>query len=173
MKNAILSQSRPFSHLCSSTHVNKRAFIGRISNENCEMPFFNVQTGLTPYSSRWSVFTWQWLSYPHGVRMTTYFPQLRLFCAFCLISIMVGDIAEAAPNPYNECACTKEYRPVCGFNGRTYPTMCVAGCQGEQINYIKPSSISECYFSSGVRQFKCSGRCPCFAASNPAYDWIE
>ena len=68
--------------------------------------------------------------------MTIYFPLLRLFCAFCLISIMVGDIAEAAPNPYNECACTKEYRPVCGFNGRTYPTQCVANCQGEQINYI-------------------------------------
>ena len=153
--------------------MNKRAFIGRLTNENCEMPLFNVQTGLPLYSSRWSVFTCQWLSCPHEVRMNNYFPLLRLLSVFCLTAIMVGDVSKAAPNPYNECACTKEYRPVCGFNGRTYPTQCVANCQGKQINYIKPSSTPECHFSSGVRQIKCSGRCPCFSSSNPAYDWIE
>ena len=67
--------------------------------------------------------------------MNNYFPLLRLLSVFCLTAIMVRDISEAAPNPYNECACTKEYRPVCGFNGRTYPTQCVANCQGKQINY--------------------------------------
>ena len=43
----MLSQSRAFSHLYTSTLVNKRALIGRFTNENGEMPLFNFQTGLT------------------------------------------------------------------------------------------------------------------------------
>lgn len=36
------------------------------------------------------------------------------------------------------CICTKDYRPVCGKNGQTYPNPCQAGCEKVEIDHQGP-----------------------------------
>ena len=65
---------------------------------------------------------------PKREKMTAFFPLLKLLCIVSLTAIL-GDITRAAPHPHGDCYCTREYRPVCGWDGRNYPTRCVARCQ--------------------------------------------
>lgn len=36
------------------------------------------------------------------------------------------------------CICTKDYRPVCGENGQTYPNPCQAGCEKVKVAHDGP-----------------------------------
>jgi hypothetical protein len=36
------------------------------------------------------------------------------------------------------CICTKDYRPVCGKNGQTYPNPCQAGCEKVEVAHAGP-----------------------------------
>lgn len=36
------------------------------------------------------------------------------------------------------CICTKDYRPVCGKNGQTYPNPCQAGCEKVEVAHDGP-----------------------------------
>jgi len=54
----------------------------------------------------------------------------KLLAAILIIGCKSNNINCGEINPPHEIACTKEYRPVCGCNNKTYSNSCVASSYG-------------------------------------------
>lgn len=71
---------------------------------------------------------------------------------------MLGLIDKTRINFYSPCNCPPHYFPVCGNNGYTYPSECIAKCAGLQITDIE---FRSCRDSNPCKNAKCPSYAQC------------